>query len=133
MMIRGYEIAGRTIAIIVGVILLVVLIGFGVNQCEKRRSAAAQGRVDNAQAGAASNSAADAINTVSAAGGRETASEDLTRQNDRDIRSAPGASDRVNSGVNAAGLQALCKREAYKNSERCKIFRKGRCDETERC
>jgi hypothetical protein len=124
MLIRGYEIAGRTIAVIVGVILLLVLFGFGMTQCEKRRNAASQARVERSQAEAASNSAADAIGTVSAAGEREAASEGLTRDNERNIRAASGADVRVNSGVNAAGLQALCRREAYKNSERCKIFRK---------
>lgn len=124
MIIGGREIAGRIIAMIVGGLFLLALIGFGVSQCQKRKNAAAQGRVDAAQSEAASNSAADAINAVSEAGKRETASEDLTRSNERDIRAAPGAGDRVNAGVNAAGLKALCQRQVYAKSERCKIFRK---------
>lgn len=124
MTIRGYEIAGRTIALIVGGIVIVVLAILFLSQCEKRRNEHAQARVDNAQSEAATNSAADAINTVSEAGQREAASEELGRTNEREIRAAPGASDRVNAGVNTAGLQALCKRQAYSNSERCKIFRK---------
>jgi hypothetical protein len=120
----GYEFAAKTVAYVVGGIILVVLVLLLLSQCEKRRNEHAQGKVDDAQVGAATNSAADAINTVSAAGQNEAASEDLTRQNERDIRAAEGAGDRVNMGVNTAGLQALCRRDAYRNSERCKIFRK---------
>lgn len=124
MMLFGRQIAGRLIAMVVGGILLVVLIGFGVTQCQQRRNQAAQARVDAGQAGAASESAKDAIGTVTKAGERETASEELGRTNEREIRAADGADDRVKAGVNAAGLQALCRRDAYRNTERCKIFRK---------
>jgi len=123
-MIGEREVAGRVVGMAIAGILLFLLIGFGLYQCDKRRSEAAQSRVDAAQAGAQSNSAADAIGTVQARGAQETASEDLTRSNERDIRNAPGADQRVDMGVNVAGLKALCKREAYKNTERCKIFRK---------
>lgn len=123
-MIRGREIATRTIAYVVGAVAVVVLALLLLSQCEKRRNEHAQSKVDQAQVEAQSNSAADAINTVSEAGQREAGSEDLTRQNDRDIRAAPGAGDRVNMGVQTAGLQALCRRDAYRNTERCKIFRK---------
>lgn len=124
MMIRGYEIAGRTIAYVVGGIVIVVLFVLFLSQCEKRRNEHAQTQVDQAQVEAATNSAADAIHTVSEAGQREAASEDLTRQNERDIRNAPGADQRVDMGVNVAGLKALCRRDAYRNTERCRIFRK---------
>lgn len=126
MMIKGNEIAGRTIALVVGVLVLIAAVTFGVTQCDKRRNQAAQSRVDNAQSGAASNSAADAIGTVARSGEREAASEDLTRQNERDIRAADGAGDRVNMGVHSAGLKALCQRAAYRNEPRCAPFRKGR-------
>lgn len=132
MIIRGREIATRTIAYVVGGIVIVVLALLLLNQCEKRRNEKVQSKVDSAQVDAATNSAADAINTVSEAGQREASSEDLTRTNERDIRAAPGAGDRVNAGVNAAGLQALCRRDAYRNTERCKIFRKGTGDESRR-
>lgn len=120
MLIRGHAIAGRTIAMIVGVLILIVAVSVFLSQCEKRRNEAAQGRVDSGQAGAAANSAADAINTVSEAGEREAASEDLTRTNERDIRAAEGAGDKVRPGVNNAGLKALCARQTYRNDPRCK-------------
>ncbi len=119
---------GRTISRItlaaLGAILIIALIAFGTSQCSKRRNAAAQARTDAAQAGAAQNSAADAIGTVAKAGERDAASEDLTRANDRDIRAADGANDKVKAGVASAGLQALCRRNAYKDDPRCAQFRK---------
>lgn len=124
MTLFGYEITKRIIAYIAGGLILIAVISFGLYQCDKRRSGAAQSRVDAGQAGAASNSAADAIGTVARSGEAEAASESLTRDNERDIRAAPGAGDRVNAGVQGAGLQALCRRDAYRNTERCKIFRK---------
>jgi hypothetical protein len=123
MIIFGKEIARRTIALILGAILIMGVIGFGLNQCQKRRSEAAQGRVDTAQAGAASNSAADAINTVSRTGEREAASEGLTRSNEREIRGAEGAGERVKPGVDYAGRAALCRREAYRNDPKCKVMK----------
>lgn len=120
----GRQIAARTVGLIVAALVAIAVISFGVSQCSKRRSEAAQGRVERSQAGAASNSGADAIGTVSAAGTRETASEDLTRSNEREIRNADGAGERVKPGVDYAGRKALCQREAYRASERCKIFRK---------
>jgi hypothetical protein len=121
MMIRGYSIAGRTIALIVGILLLIGAVTFGVTQCDKRRNQAAQGRVDDAQSGAQQNSAADAIGTVSAAGQRETGSEELTRSNEREIRDAEGAGERIKPGVDTAGRAALCRREAYRNDPKCKV------------
>jgi hypothetical protein len=123
MMIFGRRIAGRLIAMAVGAILLIAIIAFGVTQCDKRRDQAAQSRVERSQSDAASNSAADAIGTVSEAGKRETASESLTRDNERMIREAEGASDRVNSGVDLAGRKALCQRHAYRNDPRCEGVR----------
>lgn len=120
MMIRGYEIAGRTIALVIGIIVIVALVLYIPSCLQKRRSEAAQSRVDSAQAGAQQNSGKDAIGTVANAGEREAASEDVTRANERDIRAAEGAGDRVNPAVQSAGLRALCRRAAYQNDPRCK-------------
>lgn len=120
MMIRGYEIGARLIATIVGIVVLVLIVGLTVRSCDARHSKAAQTRVDSAQAGAASNSAADAIGTVAKAGEAERASEEQSRQAERDIRAAEGANDKVNPAVRDAGIAALCKRAAYKDDPRCK-------------
>lgn len=120
MMIRGQEIATRTIAMVVGVIVLIVLVLGTLTYCQNQRSKGAQTRVDSAQSGAATNSAVDAINTVTGVGGNTAASEDLGRNNERDIRAAEGANTKIGPGVNAAGRAALCKRAAYRNDPACK-------------
>lgn len=120
MMIFGREIAARLVVIVVGAIVLILAVSLTVRSCDKRRSQAAQARVERSQAEAASNSAADAIATVTRSGEASAASEELSRQNERDIRAAEGADARVGAGVNAAGLKALCKRAAYRDDPRCK-------------
>lgn len=119
MTIRGYEISAKLIAMIVGAILLIIVGALTVRSCDKRHSQAAQSRVERSQAEAQANSAADAINTVSAAGRSEAASEDLTRSNEQQIRAAEGADDKVNPKVRDAGIAALCRRKAYANDPRC--------------
>jgi Flp pilus assembly protein TadB len=120
MLIRGYELSARLILTVVGAILLIVAGALFVRSCDKRRSQAAQSRMEASQAQAQSNSAADAINAVAASGRNEAASEDLTRSNERDIRAAQGANDKVNPAVRDAGITALCRRQAYRNDPRCK-------------
>jgi len=111
----------RLIAMIVAALVFLGLIGFGVTQCQKRRSEAAQGRVERGQAGAAANSAADAIGTVARSGEAEAASETLTRTNEKEIRDAQGANDPVNPAVSAAGRNSLCRRAAYRDDPKCKL------------
>ncbi len=123
MMLFGRQIAGRLIAMVVAALVLVAAVTFGLYQCDQRRNEAAQGRVDSAQAGAQQESGADAINTVSAAGQREAGSEDLTRSNEREIRGAEGANERIGPGVDYAGRAALCRRKAYENDPKCKVMK----------
>ena len=113
----------RPVIMAIAGIVLVLVILFAVSQCDKRRSAAAQGRLDAAQAEARANSAADAIATVARSGEATAASEELTRTNERDIRAAEGAGERVGAGVNAAGRAALCRRAAYRDDPKCKGVR----------
>ncbi len=118
------RLAPRTIALIAGLVLLAFL-AFAIPSClQKQRNAASQARVDNAQAGAAQESAKDAIEAVAKAGESQAASEDLTRSNERDIRAADGADEQVNMDVHTQGLIALCRRQAYRDAPRCAQFRK---------
>lgn len=116
-------VTAKLIGVIVGVLVLTIAVSLFVRSCDKRRSEAAQARVERSQAEAASTSAADAVNAVERSGEASRASEELTRNNERDIRNAQGASDRVNSGVDLAGRKALCKRAAYRNDPKCKVLR----------
>jgi hypothetical protein len=58
---------------------------------------------------------------VTGVGSNQAASEELGRKNSEEIHAAPGANDRVNSGVDAAGRAALCRRAAYRNDPKCKV------------
>jgi hypothetical protein len=124
MNIFGYSIAREIIVKVLGVVLVMVLFVVVLGQCEKRREAAAKARVEREAAKAQVESGKDAIATVTRRGAEETASEALTRDNERDIRSAPGAGERVDPGIDVAGRRALCKREAYRDDPRCAMFRK---------
>ena len=117
------RLGARAIAGIIFAIFLLAVLTFGVTQCQKRQSQGSQSRVERSQAGAASNSAADAIGTVARSGEAERASEDLSRSNSEEIRNAQGANERVGAGVNAAGLRSLCSRSAYRDDSRCKLFK----------
>jgi len=117
------NLSARAIGLIVGVIVLLLAVGLFVRSCDKRRSQAAQTRVERSQAEAASNSAADAVNTVARSGEAERASEDLTRKNERDIRNAKGANTAVDPAARDAGLRALCLRRAYRADPRCRVFK----------
>jgi hypothetical protein len=122
MMIRGYEIAGKTILMISVAIALVVAGALFVRSCDRRHSQAAQSRVDRSQGEAQRNSSADAINTVTNVGNNAAASEEMTRQNEKEIRNAPGANDPVNPGARDAGLRSLCRRPAYRGNPKCRVF-----------
>jgi hypothetical protein len=115
------NISVRVIAIAVGILALVLVVGFGVRSCDKRRAMAAQARVERSQADAAANSAADAVNTVARSGEAQAASEELTRKNEEEIRHAKGADATVDPGVRDAGLRSLCKRAAYRNDPKCRV------------
>lgn len=107
----------RSAAITLAVVALFAILAYGGWQ--KYRSQAAQGRLERGQTEALGNSARDAIATQGTAAARETASNDLTRTNEEEIRNAQGADDRVNPAVRDAGHRSLCRRAAYRNSERC--------------
>jgi hypothetical protein len=107
--------------IIGGLLVVALILGIlWLNGCEKRRSIGAQQKVERSQGEAASNSARDAIATQGQVNANEQASSDLGRQNEGQIRGSEGANVVVAPGVSSAGLESLCRREAYKNSSRCR-------------
>lgn len=89
---------------------------------------AAEARLGRNQAEAAAQSGAGAVNTVGAAGDREAAGDALTRSNEEDIRNAEGADAEVARPVADAGLAALCRRAAHRDSPRCVRLRDGGAD-----
>ena len=120
MIIRGREIAAKTIALTVAGAFLLFAVIMTLAYCQNQRSKGAQARVERSQAEAASNSAADAVGTVARSGEASAASEALTRDNEGKIRAADGANAPVNPAARDAGITALCKRQAYQSDPRCK-------------
>ena len=107
----------KPIAWAIGAVLILALLwgGYRWLTADERTEA----RLSKNQAGAAVESGRDAVETVGAAAEREAAGEVLTRENEAAIRGAPGATDPVSAEARGAGLQALCKRQAYKDDPRC--------------
>jgi hypothetical protein len=116
MTVGGYTLATRAILLTLGIVALVLAVGFTVRSCDKRHSQAAQSRVEGAEDGAFANSAGDAVNAVSGVGQNEAASDSLTRSNERSIRDAEGSTDKVNPASRDAGFASLCKRPSFRNS-----------------
>ena len=114
------RLSARVIGFVVAGIVAMLVIWAAIHFWQKSRSQGAQARVEQSQAQAAQDSARDAINAVEASGARETASEAITRENEANIRAAPGASDPVNPAVRDAGIAALCRRSSYANDPRCR-------------
>jgi hypothetical protein len=106
----------------IGLAILLLLGIFEVRSCQLAKQHAAQARVDQGQAGAMQNSATDAVAAQGQANANEQASEALTRTNDQEIRHAAGADAQINPAVRDAGLRSLCRRSAYRDSQRCRVF-----------
>ncbi|MCM8557739.1 hypothetical protein [Sphingomicrobium sediminis] len=103
-----------------GLLLAVVLLATPI-ACQVHRKRAAEARVNEAQADAAREAGRDAVETVGRAATREAQGDALTRSNDKEIRNAQGADARVHPDAHAAGLDSLCRRAAYRDSERCRL------------
>jgi uncharacterized protein HemX len=116
------SLGAKLIAIILLAVVVIGLVWFGLAQWQKARTAATESRLQQAQSGATVESAKDAIATQGAAAARETASEDLSRNNEKDIRNAEGSADPVKPAARDAGLRAVCRRAAYRDSERCRLL-----------
>ncbi len=108
--------------IIAGLAVLVLLFGvLQVRSCQQDRQRAAEAKLERGQAGAAQESAKDAIATQGNVSAAQAAGEDLTRSNDKEIRDAKGADAAVDPAVRDAGLASLCRRAAYRDTERCRL------------
>lgn len=115
------KLGAKLIAILVAAALVVALLIFGPAACNSIRSQKAQNRMTTGQLGAAHESGADAVNTVGNEASNEAASADLTRSNEKEIRDAQGASDRVNPYVRSVGLRAFCRRQSTAGDPKCRV------------
>jgi len=116
------RLTARLIGLAVLVALVLGVVTLGPAACSKIRSLRAQNRVTQGQLTAAGESGADAVTTTGNVSAAERSPEDLTRTNEKEIRNAPGANDAVNPAVRDAGLRSLCRRSAYRDSERCRLL-----------
>lgn len=118
-----FGLSTAVLRVIVGLGFALCILAFlQVRSCEQARQKAAQSRVDQAQSEAAISSAKDAIATQGASAAAEKASDAMTQSNSKEIHDAEGAATPVPPAVNAAGLASLCRRPAYRDSERCRLL-----------
>ncbi len=104
---------------IIGAIILIGLIMISFSQCSKARVAGAETRVATKQGEATSANGSDAIATVGAAQRRDETISTITEENDRAIKSAPGADAPVDPAVAAAGRRGLCRYAANRGKPEC--------------
>lgn len=108
---------------VAALLLLTVLLLVGSPaSCARLRSQAAEGRLAQEQGAALSRSARDAVAVQGRSNRRERESEVLSQSNERNIRNATGAESQVDPHVRDAGLAGLCRRDAYRDSQRCKLL-----------
>lgn len=103
---------GAAVALIIGWWLISSLTG--------GKSAKVQAELNGNVAGAALESGKDAVGAVGAAAQRASDSDQLTQENRDAIQKAEGASVAVSPAADAAGIDALCRRTAYRDSARCR-------------
>ena len=104
-----------------GVVLLLVLIGLavlGLRSCAEEPDKPIA-KVDGARDAALIGVAAEGNGIIANAMTEAAEIDTTTKENDRAIRSTPGADTPVPAAVNDAGLRALCVRAAYRDQPRC--------------
>ena len=93
----------------------------GPAACKRAERLAAEQRISTEQQRSAASSARDAIETIGTSNSRERQSDELSIRNEREIRDAQGANLSVDPSASRAGLNGLCRRAAYRDSERCRL------------
>jgi len=108
----------RIILIVLGIAAALALV-LAVRGCS---GAGTKAKLATGQAGAAANSARDTVQTIGNQAAAEDQADAITKENDRAIRSAPGANAPVDPAARDAGLRALCRRAAYRGDAKCLQF-----------
>lgn len=104
----------RLITMIVGALLIVGMVVFGVRQCEMRKSAGKQAEVSQGQAGAAIASGAEAMNTVSNVAASDAETDALVGMGQTEIAAA------TQGTKGKATKRAACRLNAYRGTPQCK-------------
>ncbi|KQY96399.1 hypothetical protein [Brevundimonas sp. Root1423] len=97
-------------------IIGLLAMGWWVITAPGRESAAKAGQVIAQGQTAAGR---DAVGITAADAKADAATANINRENENDIRNAPGADARVDPALAAAGRRGLCRYEAYRNRPEC--------------
>ena len=103
----------------------IALIGFGLwmsGHLASGKRATVEARLNANRADAAIATASDAVASIASQAAAEAAHDQLTRENEDEIRNAPGAAAPVDPRLHDAGLRSLCRRAAYRDSQQCLQF-----------
>lgn len=109
-----YGLSKRIIAMIVGGVLILALLLFGLNQCQGRKTADKQAEVSKGQAGASIDSGVVAVETAS----NIVASDDATDAQVAAAQAEIAAAAKGHKGK--AAKRAACRFKAYKDTPQCK-------------
>ena len=114
MIIRGHEIATRTIAMVIGALVLVIAAGLFLRSCQSGKTAKKQAEVAEGQAGAAIDSGAEAVNTAANIVASDAATDEQVAAAHAEIKAAA----KGQKGV--AAKRAACRFKAYRDTPQCR-------------
>ena len=120
MMIFGREIASRIVGLVIGGIVLLVVIGFALTQCQGKKTAKKEAEVASGQAGASIDSGVVAVETASNIVASDTATDAQVAAAQAEIKAA------AKGQKGKAAQKAACRFKAYANSPQCKEPSDGR-------
>jgi len=113
----------RTTIIRLAAVLLAALLAlYLVNAVTGGKVAQAVARLQTNIAGAAIESGRDAVQAVGSQGSAEDAIDQRVKENERAIRSAPGADAPVDPALRDTALRGLCRHAANRGDPRCVQF-----------
>lgn len=114
-------IRGAKIAVAILVVVILILITSQVRSCSQARQRAAEARVERGQAEAARKNTEDAIATHGNVSAAAAATERTGDENERTIRSAPGAGQPLDPRLNRAARSGMCKYAVNRNKPECRV------------
>lgn len=110
----------RVVLILLAVAAVAVVLT--LRSCNEARTAKTTEKVATGQAGAATASGKDAVETVGNRADSDAAADTVTRENANAIDKAEGASAPVAPAARDAGLRSLCRRASYRGNPKCVQF-----------
>lgn len=108
------KLSARVIGMIVGAVLLIGIILFGLNECRAKQTVSKQAEVSQGEAGAAIGSGAEAVNTLGGVISNDAATDETVAQGKAAIHAAPEGQK------SAATKKAACGLKSYQDSPQCK-------------